>query len=199
MKVLIIYCHPSEDSFTAEIKKSFLEGLEKAGHSHEISDLYAMGFNPVFSENEYRREAFYDGEMEIPADVAAEQRKIEWAQVIIFIYPVFWTEAPAMLTGWFQRVWTYGYAYGDPARMKQLEKALFFVTMGGSSKDAVRQRQIEAMKTVMLGDRIHDRAKESEMLIFDEMTRGYGNDGNREERFEKFKAQAFQKAAQLSL
>ncbi len=197
MKALIIYCHPSEDSFTAEIKKSFVEGLEKAGHSHRMSDLYAMGFDPVFSENEYRREAFYNGEMKIPADVEAEQRKIEWAKVIVFIYPVFWTEAPAMLTGWFQRVWTYGYAYGDPAGMKQLEKALFFVTMGGSSKDAVRQQQIEAMKTVMLGDRIHDRAKESEMLIFDEMTRGYGNDGNRKERFENFKAQAFQKAMEL--
>ncbi|MDD6810416.1 MAG: NAD(P)H-dependent oxidoreductase [Lachnospiraceae bacterium] len=192
MKVLVVYCHPSESSFTAQVKEAFVKGLRDGGHTYEISDLYAMHFNPVFSEKEYGREAFYNSAQSISSDILAEQQKINNADVIAFLYPVFWTECPALLTGWFQRVWTYGFAYGDSRTMKQLDKALFLVTMGGSSKDSVRREQIEAMKTVMLGDRIHDRAKSAEMIVFDEMTRGYGNDKNREERIVRFTKQAYQ-------
>lgn len=192
MKVLVIYCHPSRESFTEQIKEAFLNGLSDAGHSYEISDLYQIGFNPEFSESEYRREAFYDTEFPVPADVIEEQKKINNADIITFIYPVFWTECPALLTGWFQRVWTYGFAYGNNRTMKMLDKALFLVTMGGSMKDSVRIEQVEAMKTVMIGDRIHDRAKSSEMIVFDEMTRGYGNDENRNERIKRFTKQAYQ-------
>lgn len=190
MKVFVVYCHPCGDSFTAEVCSAFLKGLRDAGHSFEVSDLYAMKFDPVFSEAEYRREAFYRDDMPVPSDIIEEQRKINNADAIAFIYPVFWTECPALLTGWFQRVWTYGFAYGS-ASMKQLDKALFLVTMGGSMKDTVRLEQIEAMKTVMIGDRIHDRARSAEMVIFDEMTRGYGNEKNRAERAERFTEQAY--------
>ena len=51
---------------------------------------------------------------------------------------------------------------------------MFLVTMGGSLKDEIRREQLEAMKTVMVGDRIRDRAKKCEVYVFDEMTRGYG-------------------------
>ena len=192
MKVLVIYCHPCRESFTEQVKEAFLNGLSDAGHSYEISDLYEMKFNPEFSESEYRREAFYDTEFSVPLDVIEEQKKINNADIIAFIYPVFWTECPALLTGWFQRVWTYGFAYGSNRTMKILDKALFLVTMGGSMKDSVRIEQVDAMKTVMIGDRIHDRAKSSEMIVFDEMTRGYGNDENRNERIKRFTKQAYQ-------
>lgn len=191
MKVFVVYCHPCENSFTAEVRKAFLKGLTEAGHSFEVSDLYGMKFDPVFSESEYEREAFYRTDMPVSPDVLEEQRKINSADIIAFIYPVFWTECPALLTGWFQRVWTYGFAYGSDPSMKQLEKALFLVTMGGSMKDPVRLEQIEAMKTVMIGDRIHDRAGSAEMVVFDEMTRGYGNDKNRAERAKRFTEQAY--------
>lgn len=191
MKIFIVYCHPCQDSFTCKVKEAFLKGLTDAGHSYEISDLYAMKFDPVFSESEYRREAFYRTALPVPSDVLEEQRKISNADIIVFMYPVFWTECPAVLTGWFQRVWTYGFAYGADSTMKLLEKALFLVTMGGSMSDTVRQEQINAMKTVMVGDRIHNRAKSSEMIFFDEMTRGYGNDENRNERIRKFTEQVY--------
>lgn len=197
MKVLVVYCHPSEESFTAMVKNSFLKGLKAAGHEYEISNLYASGFNPVLVEDEYIREAFYNETLPVPEDVRIEQQKINHADSIVFIYPVFWTECPALLTGWFQRVWTYGFAYGENCTMKTLDKALFLVTMGGSVKDAVRLEQIEAMKTVMIGDRIHNRARTSEMIIFDEMTRGYSNDVNRAERMTRFTEQAYQLGVML--
>lgn len=191
MRVLVVYCHPSCNSFTYQVKEAFLKGLSDAGHEYTVSDLYGMNFNPVFSEAEYLREAFYDFSAPIPEDVIAEQDKINNSDAIAFIYPDFWTDAPALLAGWFQRVWTYGYAYGDNRTMKTLDKAIFLVTMGGCLKDKHRIEQVEAMKTVMLGDRISDRAKKTEFVVFDEMTRGYGNDGKRDSNTEKFVKEAY--------
>ena len=197
MKVLIIYCHPSKNSFTYEVKEAFIKGLESAGHSYEISDLYADGFNPVLSEKEYIREGFYNLDSLVAEDVLFEQKKINEADAIVFIYPDFWTSSPAMLEGWFQRVWTYGFAYGDTPSMKSLEKALFLITMGGSLKDKVRRDQLDAMKTVMVGDRIRNRAKTCEVYAFDEMTRGYGNKAYRDENAGKYLREVFEIAQQI--
>ena len=76
--------------------------------------------------------------------------------------------------------------------MRILEKALFLITMGGSLNDEIRQEQLEAMKTVMIEDRIRNRAKKCEIYTFDQMTRGYGNDENRNERIKTFTKQAYQ-------
>lgn len=186
MNIFIVYAHPSKNSFTYNVKEELVKTLLEAGHTIEISDLYTMNFSETFTEGEYTRDAFYNENIPVSEDVLIEQQKINNADSIVFIYPVFWTEAPAKLVGWFQRVWSYGFAYGDNPTMKQLEKALFFITMGGNSKDKVRQKQIEAMKTVMLEDRIAGRAKKSEFIVFDEMTRGYGNDKNRAHKAEQF-------------
>lgn len=70
--------------------------------------------------------------------------------------------------------------------MKVLDKALFLMTMGGSMEEEIRQEQVESIKCSMIGDRMHERAKECRFYVFDEMTRGYGNDENRERRIEKF-------------
>lgn len=171
MHVFIVYCHPSEQSFTCEVKNEFIRGLADGGHSFEVSDLYKMGFNSEFSEKEYLRDAFYTKGGDIDEDVLCEQRKIEAAGAIAFIYPVFWTEAPAKLVGWFSRVWTCGYAYGPSPSMKRLEKALF-IAIAGKTIDALNETgEAQAMETVMLGDRIRDRAKIKEMVILDGTTR----------------------------
>jgi NAD(P)H dehydrogenase (quinone) len=57
--------------------------------------------------------------------------------------------------------------------------------------DSVRVQQVEAMRTIMIGDRINARANSSEMIVFDEMTRGYDNEDNRLERGSQFLAQAY--------
>lgn len=70
--------------------------------------------------------------MRFSKDVLLEQEKIQNSDAIVFIYPVFWTEAPAKLVGWFDRVWTTGFAYNPNPAMKVLEKALFIVCAGKS-------------------------------------------------------------------
>jgi NAD(P)H dehydrogenase (quinone) len=171
MHVFVVYCHPSRQSLTYEVKNEFLRGLSDAGHSAEVSDLYAMGFNAEFSEREYLRDGFYHEDGLIDADVLAEQEKIQAADAVVFIYPVFWTEAPAMLVGWFDRVWTCGFAYGAERRMKQLEKALVIAVAGKTIEALEETGESQAMAAVMLGDRIRDRAKHKEMVIFDGTSR----------------------------
>ncbi len=194
--VFIVYAHPSRDSFTFMVKEAFLNGLKKTGKSFVVSDLYEMKFNPVISETEYLREAYYDLSKPVLQDVADEQRKISEADAIVFIYPDFWTASPAMLEGWFQRVLTYGYAYGDAPKMKTVEKAVFLMTMGGCMKDEIRQRELEAMKTIMIGDRLKGRVRSAEFYVFDEMTRGYGS-VKREKNTEKFLKMAEQAAMEI--
>ena len=171
MRIFIVYCHPCNDSFTQEVKDSFISGLESAGHSYILSDLYAMNFATDMSEDEYRREAFYRRDLPVFSDVKTEQDKINTSDAITFIYPVFWTEAPAKLVGWFDRVWTYGFAYGDNRSMKQLEKGLVLCVAGNTLEYFETTGLGDAMKKVMLGDRLFDRVKTKEMIILDATSR----------------------------
>ena len=49
MHVFIVYAHPSDDSFTKVARDEFIKGLESAGHTYEVSDLYKMRFNSEMS------------------------------------------------------------------------------------------------------------------------------------------------------
>jgi len=167
MKVFIVYCHPSEDSFTRHLRDSFIKGIESKGHTFILSDLYRMNFNSDMSEEEYFREANYRLDLPVPPDVLTEQEKINSSDAIAFIYPVFWSEAPAKLVGWFDRVWTYGFAYGPNRTMKQLEKAFVLVSAGNTVEYFNSTGIGDAMKKVTMEDRLFDRAKQKEMIIFE--------------------------------
>ena len=171
MRVFIVYCHPSNDSLTREARDSFIKGLESAGHLYVLSDLYAMNFVTDMSEAEYFREAHYRRNLPLPADVLEEHKKINNSDVIVFIYPVFWTEAPAKLVGWFDRVWTFGFAYGENRTMKQLEKGIVLCVAGNTLEYFETTGLGDAMKRISLDDRLFDRVKSKEMIILDATSR----------------------------
>jgi putative NADPH-quinone reductase len=102
MRVLLVYCHPDPDSFTAVVKAAALEGLAQAGHEVRVADLYAENFNPVMSRDE-RRGYHTEGANEGP--VAEELERLRWAEALVFVYPTWWYGQPAMLKGWLDRVW----------------------------------------------------------------------------------------------
>lgn len=166
--VHVVYCHPSERSFTAEVRDELLRGLADAGHTTSVSDLYAMGFVTDMTEDEYLRDGFYDAAPPVADDVLAEQHKVNAADALVFVYPVFWTEAPAKLVGWFDRVWRYGFAYGrdaGPIPMKTLDLALFLAVAGHDEETLAEQGRLASMRNVMLDDRIHDRARTKELIV----------------------------------
>jgi len=171
------------------VRDSFIDGLKTAGHSYVISNLYKMGFVTDISESEYYREANYRDDLPLANDVIAEQDKINACDALVFIYPVFWTEAPAKLVGWFDRVWTYGFAYGD-RRMKQLEKALVICVAGHSLQHLKEYGHYDAMKTVMLGDRLFDRVKEKDFLVLESTTKS--DIAARESNWDKHLATVFE-------
>jgi NAD(P)H dehydrogenase (quinone) len=192
MQIFIVYAHPSEDSFTRQLRDRFIEGLTGAGHRYILSDLYRMGFAADMSEAEYQREAYYRREAPVPADVIAEQEKINASDAIAFIFPLFWSDAPAKLVGWFDRVWTYGFAYGENRAMKQLKKGLVLCSAGNTMEYFHRTGILDALEKVMLQDRLFDRVKTKEMIIFDGSSR---ETPLREQNWEKHLERAFQAGA----
>ena len=193
MKALIVYCHPSEDSFTRHVRDAFIKGITDSGNEYILSDLYAMDFRTDMSEKEYLRDANYRNTNDLAEDVLAEQEKVNAADAIVLIYPVFWTEAPAKLVGWFSRVWSYGFAYGEK-RMKTLDKALILCTAGNTKERLEQFGLLDSMKKVMFGDRFFNRIRKQEFVVFDGMTRELKQ---REQNWEQNLATAYEKGRTL--
>ena len=101
MNILLVYCHPSPQSFTAAMKDTAIKALESAGHKVDLIDLYAEGFNPVMSVDE---RAGYHTRVENRAPVESHLTRVRAADGLLFIYPTWWYAQPAMLKGWLERV-----------------------------------------------------------------------------------------------
>ncbi|MBV1858033.1 MAG: NAD(P)H-dependent oxidoreductase [Nannocystaceae bacterium] len=127
-KHLIVYAHPLRDSFNGAILARAQEVLSESGDC-EVLDLYAQGFDPVRSAQE-------QGGGELRADVLAQQEKVRWADHLVFIFPIWWFDRPAILKGWCDRVLSYGFAYqfdqasGGPVGLLQDKTASVVVTSG---------------------------------------------------------------------
>jgi len=108
MRVLVVHCHPRPQSFAAALREAVLAGLERAGHEADVIDLYAEGFVPALSAEERERYHTEGGNLEGIADHVARLRA---AEALVLVYPTWWYGMPAMLKGWFDRVWVPGVAF----------------------------------------------------------------------------------------
>jgi putative NADPH-quinone reductase len=108
MKILAVFCHPVRESFAGAILDRCVDELRRAGHEVVVKDLYREGFNPVLSAEE--RLAYEDvGANAVP--VAGEIAALRAAEGLLLVYPTWWYGLPAMLKGWFERVWLPGVAF----------------------------------------------------------------------------------------
>ncbi|SDW85769.1 NAD(P)H-dependent oxidoreductase [Paenibacillus sp. PDC88] len=135
MKHLIIYAHPVQESFNHRICQTVQQTLEKSGHTVAVRDLYALNFDPVLSEQEMAD--CYAGEAP-KEEVLKEQQYILDADSLIFIYPIWWAGMPAILKGYIDRVFSYGFAYaynedGQLIRMLTDKHSLIINTHGSSA------------------------------------------------------------------
>ena len=114
MRVLLIHCHPRAESFSAALRDTARQALEAAGHQVECRDLYAEGFVPALSDAEHRD--YLDPASHSP-DVADHVASLQRAEALLLVYPTWWYGLPAMLKGWFDRIWAPGVAFklGDGA------------------------------------------------------------------------------------
>lgn len=124
MNVLIVYAHPEPQSLNGALKDFAVGHLRAAGHAVQVSDLYAMNWKAAldaadsldgavgdrFDPSLDSRRAFESGRQS--ADIAREQDKLRWADAVVLQFPLWWFSLPAILKGWVERVYAYGFAYG---------------------------------------------------------------------------------------
>ncbi|WP_431610929.1 NAD(P)H-dependent oxidoreductase [Chryseobacterium sp. 'Rf worker isolate 10'] len=107
MRHLIIYAHPNENSLNHHLLNTVVETLQSHNEEIIVRDLYKIGFDPVFSLEDMQGQ--FQGQLS--DDVKTEQEHISWAEQITFIYPIWWTGLPAIMKGYIDRVFSYGFAY----------------------------------------------------------------------------------------
>jgi NAD(P)H dehydrogenase (quinone) len=124
MNVLLVYAHPEPRSLNGSLKDFAAQRLERAGHAVQVSDLYAMQWKALIDADDNKapqpserfdpsadsQRAFENGTQSV--DIASEQDKLRWADAVILQFPLWWFSMPAILKGWVERVYAYGFAYG---------------------------------------------------------------------------------------
>ena len=147
MNVLIVHAHEEPKSFNGAMRDAAVSVLQECGHEVEVSDLYAMKFDPVGGKHDFTQLAdpeFFKYGVEqgrateartFAADVAVEQEKLVRADFLIFQFPLWWFGLPAILKGWVDRVFAAGLTYGSGRWYSngvfQSKRAMLSLTTGG--------------------------------------------------------------------
>ncbi|MGL5681472.1 MAG: NAD(P)H-dependent oxidoreductase [Marinifilaceae bacterium] len=150
---LIVYAHPYHQSLSAAYRDEVVRLSRKYGADVIIRDLYEIGFNPLLSAEDMA--AFRDGK--VPPAIAVEADYIRWADLITFIYPIWWAGMPAMAKGYIDRVFYRGFAYdvginGDIVPLLTDKKVILLNNMGASTEQYEQVGMLNAFyETVDLG------------------------------------------------
>ncbi|MGJ8610813.1 MAG: NAD(P)H-dependent oxidoreductase [Octadecabacter sp.] len=147
MHVLTVLDHPDPRAFSAAVASAFIAGAADAGHTTELADLNAEGFNPLWSQGDMDA----DAPATQPADVLQEQARIERADAICLVFPLFWWGMPAMMKGWVDRVFSWGWAYdqlGDPdVSLLRPRTGVLLVPAGARSDEMADSGYTAALET----------------------------------------------------
>jgi NAD(P)H dehydrogenase (quinone) len=108
MKVLVLYSHPVETSFNAALHETVVASLRAAGHEVDDCDLYAEGFSPVLTREE--RLGYHDLETNI-LPVKGYVDRVLAAEALVIVTPIWNFGWPAMLKGFFDRVFLPGISF----------------------------------------------------------------------------------------
>lgn len=120
---LVVTAHPDPNSFTQALKAVTLEWFAAHGTGAAESDLYRMKFSPAAGFDDFSTgfaEPFDLQDWQLAAyrqdgfseDVAQEIAKLKTAELLVLHFPLWWFSTPAILKGWIDRVFAYGFAYG---------------------------------------------------------------------------------------
>ena len=134
MQCLVVIAHPLHDSLCFSLAQTVVDTLTAAGHEVQIEDLYLSNFSPALTQSE--RRSYYAPVFD-DAAVQAQIQRLQSAQALVLVFPTWWFGFPAMLKGWFDRVWAPGHAYDHASdlgtiqpRLNQLRHAMAVTTLG---------------------------------------------------------------------
>lgn len=129
---LVVVAHPRRDSLTAHIADLAAQRLTAAGYRIDLLDLHAENFDPRMDAADLpewgNREKTYSPEVE------NHMRRVLAADVIVAVFPVYWVQVPAILKGWIDRVWNYGFAYGR-SKPRLAGKRMLWLGLAGAADD----------------------------------------------------------------
>ncbi|MFE7586268.1 NAD(P)H oxidoreductase [Streptomyces gardneri] len=134
---LLVHAHPRSDSLTAQVADLAHARLKDAGGTVDVLDLYAEGFDPVLRPAD--EPDWEDREKRYSPEVHAHMDRILAADDIVIVFPVWWMAPPAVLKGWIDRVWNYGFAYGRSKPRLAAKRMLWLALMGQSAEEIERQ------------------------------------------------------------
>jgi NAD(P)H dehydrogenase (quinone) len=152
MKILYVYAHPEPKSFNGALKDTALDILREKGHEVKLSDLYAMKFDPVLKASDFTErkkpdvfKPFFEAIQAsktgaFTPDIKEEMKKVKWADLLIFQFPIFFTSMPAIMKGWIDRVLAPGFGF-NPVTNSAYDTGLFkgksamLVTTTGAPKE----------------------------------------------------------------
>jgi NAD(P)H dehydrogenase (quinone) len=147
MKCLIVYAHPNPGSFNHALLEKTKTMLTDMGAEVKVRDLYALNFKTTLDGGDFTQMK----QGKFSPDVAIEQDAIRRADILIFVYPIWWFGMPAIMKGYIDRVFSFGFAYamGDGGLKGLLsdKKAVIINTTGGAEDDFIRKGCPEALKT----------------------------------------------------
>ena len=149
MHALILVAHHDPQSLTHSLAAQVAAGLSASGHTFEIADLAAEGFDPRYNAADQR---VHRTRAEPPADVAAEQARIDRADALVLVFPIYWWSLPGLLKGWIDRVFVNGWAidYGPdtPVVKKLRHLQVHLLALGAADQSAFeRHGYAKAMHT----------------------------------------------------
>lgn len=103
-RILVILGHPSHDSFCGALTERYVQAAKDAGHQVRELRLGSLDFDPILREG-------YRQVQPLEADLLQAQADITWAEHLTFVYPIWWGAIPALLKGFFDRVFLPGFAF----------------------------------------------------------------------------------------
>ncbi|MBW6481016.1 MAG: NAD(P)H-dependent oxidoreductase [Bacteroidales bacterium] len=132
MRILIIYSNHYGDNFNSRLLERLKSKIAHSGDEFIVRDLYQMNFDPVLRTKDF--EMISSGNP--PDDIKKEQELIRWADILLFIYPIWWGGMPAIVKGYIDRVFSWGFAYksngNGPYPLLTDKKAILMNSFGQS-------------------------------------------------------------------
>lgn len=121
MKCLVVIAHPLPDSLCRSLARFAADRLEAAGHEVVVEDLYGNGFEAALTEAE--RQSYYAAAFDASA-VSNEVARLSEAEALVLVFPTWWYGFPAILKGWFDRVWSPGIAFDHSSNFGPIKPRL---------------------------------------------------------------------------
>lgn len=148
MKHVIILAHPNRHSFNATLSAAYATAAKLLGDQVLLRDLYGLDFKPVLQEGEMPLSPnFHPGD-----DVIAERALLADADVFALVYPLWLNAPPAMLKGYLERVFGFGFAYGRGGRSSEpllTGRKLISITTSGAPTHWVQETgALDAIRTL---------------------------------------------------